>query len=161
MGLKQVRITRHIHAPDCSLQWTVEDTSGQWRQRCCLHDVAFQLGTDCPSKPAPMLAGEELWLEGPIADRLVQEGRAVYPQLEPAQDESIPATLARANQVFEAMGLPAMERDAYKTYQAVPRIASSGGSGGGHYYGAREQRLAADLGLSPADVAAMRKVAKR
>lgn len=132
---------------------------------CTEHNTTFHPGHDCPGRRESLVAGQEVWLDSHVADRLVNAKAAVYPTHQVAENESIRATLDRANRAFTSSGLPSVDAEFMDQFRKAVRTQSGGSpSGVSEHYGqaaARPSRLASSLGLSAEDLADMKAAIKR
>ncbi len=131
--------------------------SEQWLFDCRRHKVSFPMGSTCPKTYENYSAGESVVLEDDLANRLVRMGQAAFPtsRERPKMETGEQANLDRANTMLEGMGLPALDAETFSVINAKTK-ASRGTSR--HYAKPTDSRLAGALGLSPSDIAEMRKL---
>jgi hypothetical protein len=121
-----------------------------------MHGTVFPMGQNCPQAYQSFAAGESVVVESnQVAERLVRTGQAAYPTHKVKVEESVQATLDRTNMLMDSMGLPHMDAE---SMNAISKSINRGVSR--HYAKPTDTRLAGDLGLSPSDIAEMRKLAK-
>lgn len=128
----------------------------QWLFDCRRHNVMFPMGTTCPHTYETYSLGESVVLDDQLAARLVRLGQAAYPRENlPERETGDQANLDRANIMLEQMGLPLLD---HETYSVINATTKSGRGTSKHYAKPTDTRLAGELGLSPSDVAEMRKL---
>ena len=127
---------------------------GYWMFECEMHKETFRMGGTCPQAYETFSIGESVVIDDQVADRLVRAGQAAYPTHKPKLEESVQATLDRANILMDQMGLPHMDEEAIKAIGARTKKVSR------HYAKPKDTQLAGELGMSPSDIAEMRKLSK-
>lgn len=122
---------------------------------CRKHHVEVPLQGPCPKSEFWARKGETVSVPSKIARRLVESDLAEYPTHTPEPDQGVQATVSRINALLEAEGLPLTNAEAMGILQVEGRRE--------HYQRPakpRDRRLASDLGLSPDDIAEMRRASK-
>ena len=102
-------------------------------------------------------AGDQTSILASEAEWLVKNGYAEYPQFKAAPDETVQATLDRANTLMDSMGLPHLDQE---SFSAITESKTVHKKLSRHYAKPADKRLARDIGLSPDDFADMKQWAK-
>ncbi len=167
-GETLVRLTSDVRLDDpCSTSWTMgggqtavntaQEQSPQsgWGFVCTKHGTQFRVDQDCPASFVEHKSGVTLSVPSKLARHLVEHDVAVYPTHASEPDQEVQATLGRVNALMDAQGLPHMTAEGMGVWkvegqqQPYQRPAKP-----------RDRRLASDLGLDAADIAAMRDAAR-
>jgi hypothetical protein len=156
-GETLIRIVEDVILEDaCTNSWRYnpleESIPNYW---CAKHSVAVPLSGPCPKSEIFARVGETITVPSKVARRLVEADLAEFPTHAPEQDQAVTETLSRVNALMEAQGLPGMTAEGMSVWkvdgkQENPYKRPAKPS---------DRRLANDLGLDPADIAAMRKAA--
>lgn len=152
-----IRIIEDIVLEDgCSNTWDFNVTGSAiptyW---CRKHHINVPLQGPCSKASFIARAGETVSVPTKIARQLVESDLAAYPTHTPEPDQEVQATLSRMNALMEDQGLPHMTAEGMGVWkvegqqQPYQRPAKP-----------RDRRLASDLGLDAADIAAMRDAAR-
>jgi len=152
-----IRIVEDVLLEDgCTNSWHfITEDDGIPFYFCSKHRERVPLSGPCPRSEFWARAGETVSVPSRVARRLVETELAVYPTHTPEPDQGVQSTLGRVNALLEAEGLPLTDAEAMGVWkiegrqQAYQRPAKP-----------RDRRLAGDLGLDPADIAAMRDAAR-
>jgi hypothetical protein len=160
MSERIVQLTEDFaYRDDCSRGWTLMEGPNGWVYVCQKHQRCFAMNTECDGNVIHHRAGETVTIPSTFAEQLVRAERAVYPTHQPDPDDSVVGTLNRVNAMLEAEGLPLMDAEGMGVVSIQGRQSNP--------YGRprrparpRDRNLANSLGLDPADIADMRKLAK-
>lgn len=155
-GESLIRIIEDVILEDgCTHTWQFLDEQTSVFYFCRKHQTRVPLSGPCPKSEFWARAGETVTVPSKVARRLVEAELAEFPTHTPEPDQGVTETLDRVNALMEAQGLPHMDPEAMGVWkiegrrEAYQRPARP-----------RDRRLAGDLGLDPADIAAMRDLAR-
>jgi len=151
---------------DCSRKWNMSGGVAGWNYRCQKHGCEFDLHEQCPGSVVTHRAGETVSIPASYATQLVRAEHAHYPTHHADVSESVQGTLDRVNAMLDERGLPLMDAEGMDAIGIGGRASVQGHSS--NPYGRprrraarpRDTRLAHSLGMDPADIADMRKLAK-
>jgi len=130
-----------------------------WSFECRTHNTRFMMGKDCPESVAHLKAGESVPLPKKIAEQLIRLGQAAFPTHKHLTEDDVQSTLDRSNALMDSLGLPHMDAEGIK---AITRANKKSGYGiSRHYAKPGDGQLAGELGVSPEDIAEMRKFSKK
>lgn len=159
-GERVVRLQRDTTVDSrCHVNWRVSNARPTFI--CEIHQTEFYVGRACPKATQLLREGEEVSLPVRLANRLVSMGAAVTPVPPRVLDERDQGQLDRMNAVMEREGLEPFNASVLDAIRAPSRGARSSGDPYGLKRTARpkDRRLAQHTGLSPVDIAEMRKLA--
>ena len=123
----------------------------RWVYTCSYHKTVFEMNERCPQLYEQHKAGEQMQLPVSSAERLVEAGFATYPTH--VADEQPDEYLSKINALMEQEGLPLWDKEGVKSLRIQGKKGSS-------HYRPRDNHLANDLGIDPADIADMRNLSK-
>lgn len=124
--------------------------------RCFKHNVNVPLQGPCPKSEFWARKGESITVPSKVARRLVESELAEFPTHAPEIEEGVQETLGRVNALMDEHGLPPMTAEGMGVWKIEGRQNPYQKRAGRP----SDRRLASDLGLDPADIAAMRKASK-
>jgi hypothetical protein len=159
-GETLIRIVEDVLLEDgCSNNWHFIDEAATLDATpfyfCAKHQRRVPLQGPCPSSEFWARVGETVTVPSKVARRLVQSELAEYPTHAPEPDQAVQESVSRVNALMDAQGLPHMDAESLGVWKVegrqnpYQRPAKP-----------RDKRLANDLGLDAADIAAMRDAAQ-